>query len=148
MDDMGKWFMEVFTSINTGGRLGPPAASNKRVRALLEEVGGEGVLKMAALLNIGNAEAVHRLASCQPDLGEQISGEEPQKALDAYFANRADVFEPYRKFMARGLSLPAGSMAVSFAHPANSGSAQSEAWEKVFQILAGRTNDGKESSNL
>ncbi len=54
MDEMGKWFREVFTSINTGGRLGPPAASNKRVGAFLEQVGGEGVLKFSTMLNIGD----------------------------------------------------------------------------------------------
>ncbi len=148
MDELGKWFMEVFTSINSGGWLGPPAASSKRVKAFLEQVGGEGVLELSALLKIGNAEAVRHLASYKPDLGERLGGAEPQKALDAYFAERADAFEPYRKFVARGLSLPVGSTAVNFTGPGDSGSAGSETWEKVFQILAGRENDGKESSNL
>ena len=106
------------------------------------------LLELSALLKIGNAEAVRHLASYKPDLGERLGGAEPQKALDAYFAERADAFEPYRKFVARGLSLPVGSTAVNFTGPGDSGSAGSETWEKVFQILAGRENDGKESSNL
>ena len=148
MDERGRWFMEVFTSINSGGRLGPPAASNKRVSDFLEEVGGEGVMKLAAVLNVANAEAVRQLAGCQPDLGEQLGGEELQKALDAYLTERADVFEPCRKFFARGLSLLTGSTGVSFTSPGDSDSAGSEAWEKVFQILTGRENDGKEGSNI
>ena len=141
MDELGKWFMEVFTSINTGGRLGPPAASSKRVRALLEEVGGEGVLKFSTMLNIGDAEAVGKLASCQPDLGEKLGSEETQQAIDVYFANRAAVFEPYRKLVTRCLSLQPGSTMASFADQGNSESAASEAWEKVFQLLVGREND-------
>src|SRR4030042_5047208 len=61
MDEMGKWFMGVFTSINRGGRLGPQVASCKRVEAFLEQVGGEGVMQLSALLNIGNTEVVSRL---------------------------------------------------------------------------------------
>ena len=141
MDELGKWFMEVFTSINTGGRLGPPAASSKRVRAFLEQVGGNGVLKFSAMLNIGDAEAVGKLASCQPDLGEKLSSEETQQAIDVYFANRAAVFEPYRKLVTRCLSLQPGSTMASFADQGNSESAASEAWEKVFQLLVGREND-------
>jgi len=140
MDELGKWFMEVFTSINTGGRLGPPAASSKRVCAFLEQVGGEGVLKFSTMLNIGNAEAVGKLASCQPDLGEKLGSEETQQAIDVYFANRAAVFEPYRKLVTRCLSLQPGSTVASFADQGNSESAASEAWEKVFQLLVGREN--------
>ena len=141
MDELGKWFMEVFTSINTGGRLGPPAASSKRVRAFLEQVGGEGVLKFSTMLNIGNAEAVGQLASCQPDLGEKLSSKEAQQAIDAYVANRAAVFEPYRTLVTRCLSLQPGSIVVSFADQGNSESAASESWEKVFQLLVGREHD-------
>ena len=148
MDDMGKWFMGVFTSINSGGRLGPPAASNKRVSTFLERVGGEGVLKLSTMLNIGNAEAVRRLAVSKPDLGVWLAGDESQKSLDSYFAERSGFFEPYRKFAARGLSLTAGNTAVSFAALGDPESVGSEAWEKVFQIIVGRENDDKESSNL
>lgn len=148
MDELGKWFMEVFTSVNRGGRLGPAAAANRRVRTLLEEIGGEGVMKLSALLNVGNAEAIRQLASRRPDLGEQLAGEEPQKALDAYFAERADVFDPYRKFVARGLGLVRGSTGASFANPGDSGPTGSEAWERVFQLLTGSEEDGKESSDL
>jgi hypothetical protein len=141
MDELGEWFMEVFTSINTGGRLGPPAASSKRVHAFLEQVGGEGVLKFSTMLNIGNAEAVGKLASCQPDLGEKLNSQETQQAIDVYFTNRAAVFEPYRKLVTRCLSLQPGSTMASFADQGNSESAASEAWEKVFQLLVGREND-------
>ena len=148
MDELGEWFMEVFTSINTGGRLGPPAASSKRVHAFLEQVGGEGVLKFSTMLNIGNAEAVGKLASCQPDLGEKLGSQELQQAMDVYFTNRAAVFEPYRKLVTRCLSLQPGSTMASFADQANSDSATSEAWEKVFQLLVGRENDDEKSSSL
>ena len=141
MDELGKWFMEVFTSINTGGRLGPPAASSKRVRAFLEEVGGEGVLKFSTMLKIGDAVAVGKLAICQPDLGEKLSSGETQQAIDVYFANRAAVFEPYRKLVTRCLSLQPGTTVASFADQGNSESAASEAWDKVFQLLVGREND-------
>lgn len=140
--------MEVFTSINTGGRLGPPAASNKRVRAFLEQVGGEGVLKFSTMLNIGDAVAAGKLAICQPDLGEKLSSEETRQAMDVYFANRAAVFEPYRKLVTRCLSLQPGSIVASFADQGNSKEAASEAWEKVFQLLVGRENDDEKSSNL
>jgi hypothetical protein len=148
MDELGKWFMGVFTSINSGGRLGPPAASRKRVEAFLEQVGGEGVLKLSTMLNVGNTEAVRWLAANKPDLGEQLAGDVPQKSLDSYFADRSVFFEPYRKFTARGLSLPAGSITVSFAETGDSESAGSDVWEKVFQLLIGRENDDKESSSL
>lgn len=148
MDELGKWFMEVFTSINSGGRLGPPMASNKRVMAFLEQVGGEGVMQLSTLLNIGNVEAMRRLAVGKPDLGEWLSGNEPQKSLDAYFNERADYFEPCRKFFTRGLSLPAGNTKLSFGEAGSPESVGSKAWEKVFQILVGRENDGKESSDL
>ncbi len=148
MDELGKWFMEVFTSVNKGGRLGPPTASDKRVRDLLEEIGGEGVFKMAMLLNVGSAEAVRQLASCRPDLGECLGDKEPQKALDAYFEERTYIFEPYRKFVTRGLSLLTGNTGASFASPSDSSSAGNEAWEKVFQLLVGRENDDKKSSDL
>lgn len=141
MDELDKWFMEVFTSINTGGRLGPPVASSKRVRAFLEEVGGEGVLKFSTMFKIGDAVAVGKLASCQPDLGEKLSSQEPQRAMDVYFANRAAVFEPYRKLVTRCLSLQPGSTMASFADQGNSEPAASEAWGKVFQLLVGREND-------
>ena len=148
MDELGKWFMEVFTSINTGGRLGPPAASSKRVHAFLEQVGGEGVLKVSTMLNIGDAVAVGQLASCQPDLGEKLGSQETQQAIDVYFAKRAAVFEPYRKLVTRCLSLQPGSTVASFADQANSESAASEAWEKVFQLIVRRENDDEKSSNL
>jgi len=139
MDGLGKWFMEVFTSINTGGRLGPPAASGKRVRAFLEQVGGEGVLKFSTMLNIGDAEVVGKLAICQPDFGEKLSSQEGQKAIDEYVANRSAVFDPYRKLVTRCLSLQTGSTVTNFAET-NSEPA-SEAWEKVFQLIVGRDND-------
>ncbi len=148
MDELGKWFMDVFTSVNRGSRLGPQAASNKRVGAFLEQVGGEGVLKLATILNIGNAEGVRNLATAKPDLGEWLAGDEQQKSLDTYVAERAAVFDPYRKFVTRGLSLKIGSTVMSFADPADTQSAASEAWEKVFQVLMGRENDGEESSSL
>lgn len=141
MDELGKWFMDVFTSINRGGRLGPSAASSKKVEAFLEQVGGEGVLKLSTLLNIGNAEMVSRLAASRPDLGEWLADGESQKSLDAYFEERADYFGPYRKLVTRCLSLQMGSTVASFADQADSQSAASEAWEKVFQILTGREND-------
>jgi len=148
MDELGRWFIDVFTSINRGGRLGPQVASCKRVEAFLEQVGGEGVMQLSTLLNTGNAEVVRRLAASKPDLGEWLTGDEPQKSLDAYFGERTDYFEPCRKFFTRGLSLPAGSIAVSFAEPDDTESAEGEAWEKVFQILTGRENDDQESSDL
>jgi len=148
MDELGKWFMDVFTSINGGGRLGPSAASRKRVEAFLEKVGGEGVLKLSTLLNIGDTEAVGRLAASRPDLGEWLAGDEPQKSLDTYFEERAHYFEPCRKFFTRGLSLPAGNTELSFTEPNDPGSVGSEAWEKVFQIFTGRENDDQESSDL
>jgi len=148
MDELGKWFMEVFTSINKGGRLGPPAASRKRVEALLEDIGGEGVMKLSALLKVGNADKVRDLASHKPYLGEELKEEEHQKELEAYFEERSHYFEPCRKFFTRGLSLPAGNTVLSFTQADNAGTGGSEAWEKVFQILAGRENDGQESSDI
>jgi hypothetical protein len=148
MDDLGKWILDVFTSINSGGRLGSPAASRKRVQAFLEHVGGEGVIQLSTLLNVGNAEAVRSIAASWPDLGEQLGCDEAQKSLDSYFANRSAYFEPYRKFAARGLSLQAGSTAVTFNEPGNPESTDSQAWEKVFQLLARRKGDGTESSDL
>jgi len=148
MDELGKWFMDVFTSINRGGRLGPQVASCKRVEAFLEQVGGEGVMQLSTLLNIGNAEVVSRLAASKPDLGEWLSGDEPQKSLDAYFRERADYFEPCRKFFTRGLSFPAGNTELSFVEHGDPVSAGGEAWEKVFQILTGRENDDQENSDL
>jgi hypothetical protein len=148
MDELGKWFMEVFTSINKDGRLGPPAASRKRVEALLEEIGGERVMKISTLLNMGNAEKVRDLASRKPSLGEELREEEPQKELKAYFEERAHYFEPCRKIFTRGLSLPGGNTELSFAEADDPTSGGSEAWEKVFQKLTGRENDDQESSNL
>ena len=148
MDELGEWFLEVFTSINVGGRLGPPAASRKRVETFLEQVSGEGVMQLSGLLNIGNVEMVRRLAVSNPNLGQWLASDEGQKSLDSYFTDRSGFFESYRKFAARGLSLPEGSTAVSFADSGNPGSVGSEAWGKVFQLLIGRTNDDKESSNL
>jgi hypothetical protein len=148
MDELGKWFMDVFTSINRGGRLGPPAASSKRVESFLEQVGGEGVMQLSSLLNIGNAELVRRLAASQPYLGEWLAGDEPQKYLDAYFRERVDYFEPCRKFFTRGLSLPAGNTELNFIEPGDPASAGGEACKKVFQILTGRENDDQESSDL
>ncbi|MBN1188609.1 MAG: hypothetical protein JXA46_02550 [Dehalococcoidales bacterium] len=148
MDELGKWFMDVFTSINRGGRLGPQAASCKRVESFLEHVGGEGVMQLSALLNIGNTEVVRQLATSKPDLGEWLLGDEPQKSLDAYFEERLDYFEPCRKFFTRGLSLPAGNTELVFVKPDDPVSAGDEAWEKVFQILTGRESDDQESSDL
>ncbi len=148
MDELGKWFLDVFASVNRGGRLGPPAASNKRVEAFLGQIGGEGVMQLSTLLDIGNAEVVRKLATAKPDLGEWLAGDEPQRALDRYIAERTKVFEPYRKFVTRGLSLKIGSTVMSFADPADTQSVASEAWEKVFQVLMGRENDGEESSSL
>ena len=148
MDELGQWFMEVFTSVNSGGRLGPPVASSKCVSAFLEEVGGEGVMMLAAMLNVASTEAVRQMAKSWPDLGEQLKGQELQKALDAYLGERTDVFEPFRKFVARGLSLQRGSTAIAFGQSGKSDEAEGEAWEKVFKLLTGRENDGKESSSL
>jgi len=148
MDELGKWFMEVFTSINKDGQLGPPAASRKRVEALLEQIGGDGVMKVATLLKIDNTEKVRDLASRRPSLGEELRDEEPRKELKAYFEGRANYFEPRRKFVTRGLSLPAGNTELSFGEADNTGAGGSEAWQKVFKILTGRENDGKESSDL
>ena len=135
MDELGKWFLGVLTSVNVGGRLGPQVASRRRMEDFLEQVGGEGVLKLAALFKIGNAELVSRLATARPDMGEWLAGDEPQKALDRYFAERSEVFGPCRRFVARCLSLPEGNVKVSFAEPGDSESTVSEAWEKVFEIL-------------
>jgi hypothetical protein len=148
MDELGKWFLGVFTSVNTGGRFGPQVASRRRVEAFLEQVGGEGVLKLAAMLNIGDVESVSRLAVTKPDLGEWLADDEAQKALDAYFFERTEVFEPCRKFATRGLSLPEGSVKLSFAEPGGSESMGVEAWEKVFEIVTGGENDGQESNSL
>ena len=148
MDELGKWFLGILTSVNKGSRLGPQVASYKRAEAFLEQVGGEGALKLAALFKIGNAELVSRLAIARPDMGEWLAGDEPQKALDRYFAERREVFDSYRKFFTRGLSLAEGSIKLSFAEPGGSESAGSEAWEKVFEILTGGENDGQESSGL
>lgn len=148
MDELGKWFLDVFTSVNRGGRLGPQVASNKRVQAFLEQVGGEGVMQLSTLLEIGNAEIVSKLATAKPDMGEWLAGDEPQKALDRYIAERADVYDPYRKFVTRSLSLQMGNTLISFAGSGNSESAANEAWEKVFQILVGRENDGEESCRI
>lgn len=148
MDELGKWFMDVFTSVNRGGRLGPPTASRKRVESFLEQVGGERVLQLSTLLNIGNNEAVRELATNKPDLGELLAGDEPQKYLDSYFEERADYFGPCRKFFTHGLSLPAGNIELKFAESGGSGAVGSETWEKVFQILVGRENDDKKSRNL
>lgn len=148
MDELGKWFMDVFTSVNRGGRLGPPTASCKRVKSFLEQVGGERVLQLATLLNIGNAEAVRELATNKPDLGELLAGDEPQKYLDSYFEERTDYFGPCRKFFTHGLSLPAGNIELKFIEFGEPGAVGSEAWEKVFQILVGRESNDKESSDL
>jgi len=148
MDELGKWLMGVFTSINRGGRLGPQAASCKRVGAFLEQVSGEGVMQLSDLLNIGNTEVVRQLATSKPDLGELLMGDEPQKSLDAYFEERVDYFEACRKFFTRGLSLPVGNTESIFIEPGDPLSGGDEAWEKVFQILTGRESDDQESSDL
>jgi hypothetical protein len=148
MDELGKWFMEVFTSINKGGRLGPSAASSKKVKAFLEQVGGEGVLKLSTLLNIGNAEVVSRLAASKPDLGEWLADGESQKFLDAYFEERADYFNPFRRLATRCLSFKPAGTTTRFANQNDSELSASEAWEKVFQILTGRENDDQESCDL
>ena len=147
MDELGKWFLEAFSSINKGGRFGPPVACQKRVEACLEEIGGEGVMKLSTMLKIGNADEVRQLASRRPALGEQLREEDSQKVLEAYFAERKDVFEPYREFVARGLSLLKGDTTTSFAldDPMSTGR---DAWEKVFRLLTGGEKDGKESSSL
>ena len=88
------------------------------------------------------------MARYQPDLGEKLGGEEPQKALDIYFEKRVDYFEPCRRFFTRGLSLPAGSTAIAFASSNESDKAGSEVWEKVFQIIIGGKDHDKESGNL
>jgi hypothetical protein len=141
MDELGKWLMDVFTSINRGGRLGPQEASRKRVEAFLEQVGGDGVLKVSTLLNVGDPEAVSQLAASRPDLGEWLTGDEPQKSLDAYFEEQADYFNPFRKFATRCLSFKPGGTVTKFADQDDSQSTAGEAWEKVFQILTGRGND-------
>ena len=148
MDELGKWFMDVFTSINMGGRFGPSAASSKKVEAFLEQVGGEGVFKLSTLLNIGNAEVVSRLAASRPDLGERLADSESQKFLDAYFEEQADYFNPFRKFVTRCLSFKPGSTVTRFADQDDSEPSASEAWQKVFQVLIGRENNDQESSDL
>ena len=147
MDELGKWFMNVFTSINTGGRLGPSAALHKRVEAFLEQVGGEGVLKLSTLLNIGNTDVVSRLAASRPDLGEWLADGKSQKFLDAYFEEQAGCFNPFRKLVTRCLSFKPGGTVTRFAEYDSEPSA-SEAWQKVFQVLIGRENDDQESSDL
>ena len=150
MDEMGKWLLEVFTAINGDGSLGPPAATRKRVRKLLEEVGGERVLQTAALLKVGNMENMRKLANHKPDFGDWLKGSEPQQALDTYVNSKADLFEPFRNYVTRGLSLPEGNTMTDFTVPDGSGTG-TEAWEKVFQILFGRSSDdtaNQESRNL
>lgn len=115
MDELGKWFLEAFSSVNKGGRLGPPVASQKRVEAFLEEIGGEGVMKLSTILKMSNADEVRQLASRMPALGEQLREEDSQKVLEAYFAERKEIFEPYREFVTRGVSLLKGDTAISFA---------------------------------
>jgi hypothetical protein len=115
---------------------------------LLEEIGGEGVMKISTLLNMGNAEKVRDLASRRPSLGEELTAEEPQEKLRAYFEERAHCFEPCRKYFTRGLSLPAGNTELGFAEADNTGEGGSEGWGKVFQILTGRENDDQKSSDL
>ena len=147
MDELGRWFLEAFSSVNKGGRLGPPVACQKRVEACLEEIGGEGVMKLSTMLMIGNADEVRQLASRRPALGEQLREKDSQKVLEAYFAERKEIFEPYRQFIARGLSLLKGDTATSFALGESSSTGR-DAWEKVFRLLTGGENDGKESSSL
>jgi hypothetical protein len=147
MDELGKWFLEAFSSVNKGGRLGPPVACQKRVEACLEEIGGEGVLKLSTILKIGNADEVRQLANRRPALGEQLREEDSQKVLEAYFAERKEIFEPYREFVARGLSLLKGYTTIGFV-PGEPSSTGRDAWEKVFRLLTGGENDGKESSSL
>jgi hypothetical protein len=148
MDKLGKWFMDVFTSINKGGRLGPPEASRKRVEAFLEEAGIESVFELATLMNAGDPEIVSQLAASKPDLGEWLTGDEPQKALDAYFEERAVYFDPYRKLVTRCLGFKPVCTITTFADNDGSEATADEAWEKVFQILTGRENDDQESSDL
>ncbi len=148
MDELGKWFLGVITSINGSGRLGPPAASSKCVKAFLEQIGGGGVLKLATMLNIGNTEMFRSLAVKQPDMGDWLAAKEIQNELDSYFAERNSYFEPRRKFFTRGLGLSAGNTEISFTSPDESETNGNDAWEKVFQIIAGRNSDDKESSDL
>ncbi len=148
MDELGKWFLDVFASVNRGGRLGPPIASNKRVEPFLEQIGGEGVLKLATILNIGNAEVVRKLAAAKPDLGEWLAGDEQQKSLDRYVGKRAAVFDPYRKLVTRSLSLPEGNTELHFAEHGDMGFEATEAWEKVFQVIMRSGNDDEESSRI
>jgi hypothetical protein len=143
MDEMGKWLLEVITAINGKGRLGPPVATKKRVSALLEELGGEGVFKLATLLNVSHAGDIHQLASSKPDLGQWLDSTEPQTSLDTYFNQRTEVWEPFRNYVTRGLSLPAGCTTVNFAISDSSLPADNEAWEKVFQIFFGSDNNGQ-----
>jgi len=150
MDEMGKWLLEVFTAINGNGRLGPPAATRKRVSKLLEEVGGERVLQTAVMLKVGNTETMRKLANLKPDFGDWLKGNEPQQALDTYFNSKADLFDPFRNYVTRGLSLPAGNTITNFIGP-DGPNGGAEAWEKVFQVLFGRSNDdadSQESRNL
>ncbi len=89
-----------------------------------------------------------RLAATKPDMGEWLAGDEPQKALDRYIAERSKVFDPYRKFVTSGLSLKIGNTVMSFADPGETQSMANEAWEKVFQVLMGRESDGEESRGI
>lgn len=148
MDELGKWFLGVFTSVNRGGRLGPQVASRRRVESFLEQVGGEGVLKLATLLKTGNTEVVSRLAAARPDFGEWLASEEAQQSLDRYCAERREALDLCRKFVTRRLSLPEGNVKLSFAEPNGPEPANDEAWEKVFQILNGGDNDSEEGSCL
>jgi hypothetical protein len=148
VDQLGKWFNDIFESVNKGGRLAPPVASRKRVSALLEQLGGEGVLKLSSLLGIGDAEAVRQLAGCRPDLGEYLGSEGCQSVLDRYFEERAEVFEPYRRLVARALSAARGSTELKFDSSPDAVEASAEAWGKVFRLLTGGEKDGKESSGL
>jgi hypothetical protein len=143
MDELGKWLLEVITAVNGKGRLGPPVAIRKRVSALLEEIGGEGIFKLAADLNVSHTGMVRQLASAKPDLGQWLVGTEPQTRLDIYFQKRDAAWEPFRNYVTRGLSLPEGQTTLSFASPESVLPANDEAWEKVFQIFFGGNQHGQ-----
>ena len=104
---------------------------------LLEEIGGEGIFKLATELNVSHTGAIRQLASSKRDLGKWLDGVEQQKGLDICFTQRAEDWEPFRNYITRGLSLPAGKTSLNFASSDSSIPTDTEAWEKVFQIFFG-----------
>jgi hypothetical protein len=142
MDELGKWLLEVITAVNGKGRIGPPAATRKRVSALLEEIGGEGIFKLAADLKVSHTGVMRQLASAKPDLGQWLAGTEQQTGLDIYFHKRDATWEPFRNYVTRGFSLPEGRTTLNFASSESALPASDEAWEKVFQIFFGGNQHG------